>query len=97
MDDAFVQLHEMMDTLEDGTVSDMSPEERLAEGRRQAQRDLDNIREGDGPSPRALSRIYRILNKGVGGYASAQQRVRSQQLMRDMTRRLRGQPLDGGG
>jgi hypothetical protein len=97
IDGVFIRIHEMMDTLDDGQVSDMTPEERLAEGRRQAERDERNIREGEGPPARMLSRMYRIVDKGIGGYANPQQRIRGQQMMRDMVRRMRGQPLDGGG
>ena len=97
VDGAFVQIHEMMDMLDNGRMSNQTPEQRLAEGREQAQRDLEMMKSGDGPSARMMSRLYRILNDGVGSHASPQQQVRGRQLMRDMTRRLRGQPLSGPG
>jgi len=97
LDGVFIQLHEMGETLERGEVGERTPEERLAEGRSQAQRDREMMKDGEGPSSRALSRLYRILDDGIGGHASPQERVRGQLLMRDMTRRLRGEPLSGGG
>ena len=96
VDGIFIELHEMMETL-GGDANGKTADERLAEGRQQAQRDAEMVQEGNGPSSRALARISRILNDGVGGHASPQQKVRGQLLMRDMTRRLRGQPLSGGG
>lgn len=96
VDGIFIELHEMMETL-GGDANGKSADERLAEGRQQAQRDAEMVKDGSGPSSRALARISRILNDGVGGHATPQQKVRGQLLMRDMTRRLRGQPLSGGG
>ena len=91
LDKAFVDFTKMMETL-GGRPRDVSDEERLAEGRREAARDMERIKENPerGPSSEMAGRMFQFMNEGVGKYASAQQRVRGQQMMRDMVRRMRG-------
>lgn len=78
-----------------GEVSDKSDAERLAEVRRQAQRDVENMRSGRfNPPGRALGRMFTIMRDNVGGHASPAQQARGMLLMRDMVRHFRG---TGGG
>lgn len=96
LDNTFVEFTKMMEAVA-GEPRDVSDEERLAEGRRQAQRDLEVMRSGDRrPPAQALGRMFRFMNEGVGGHASPTQRVRGQQMMRDMVRHLRGQDVSTG-
>jgi hypothetical protein len=91
LDKTFVDFTKMMETL-GGRPRDISDEERLAEGRRQAARDMERIKENPsrGPSSEMAGQMFQFMNEGVGKFASAQQRVRGQQMMRDMVRRMRG-------
>ncbi len=90
LDKTFIEFTKMMESLA-GEARDISDEERLAEGRRQAQRDLEVMRSGDrGPRNEDLGRMFTFMNRDVGQHASGAQRARGQQMMRDMSRRLRG-------
>ncbi|MCC6229227.1 MAG: hypothetical protein IT432_08385 [Phycisphaerales bacterium] len=91
LDKTFVDFTKMMETL-GGRPRDVSDEERLAEGRRQAARDMERIKENPdrAPTSEMAGRMFQFMNEGVGKFASAQQRVRGQQMMRDMVRRMRG-------
>lgn len=96
LDDAFVEFTKMMEGV-GGRVRDVSDAERLAEGRRQAQRDIENMRDPKrAPSNEQLGRVFRMMNEDVGKHATPQQRFRGAQMMRDMTRRLRGQDIHTG-
>jgi hypothetical protein len=96
LDETFVGFTKMMEGI-GGRVRNVSDEERLAEGRRQAQRDVETMRNpSKGPSNEALGRMYSFMNNDVGSHASPQQRVRGQQMMRDMVRRLRNQDIHTG-
>ncbi|MBL8761307.1 MAG: hypothetical protein JNL50_08405, partial [Phycisphaerae bacterium] len=77
LDQTFVDFTKMMETLA-GQPRDVSDEERLAEGRRQAQRDIERIKENPdrAPSGEMAGRMFQFMNEGVGKHASAQQRVR---------------------
>ena len=96
LDQTFIEFTKMAETLA-GEPRDISDADRLAEGRRQAERDEKNIRDGRGPSGRMLGRMYGVVRDGVGSHAAPQQRTRGQLMMRDMTRRLRGEDLNGPG
>jgi len=96
LDQSFVEFTKMMESL-GGKPRDISDEERLAEGRRQAQRDLEAMRSGErGPRNEEMGRMFTFMNRDVGQHASGSQRVRGQQMMRDMTRRLRGLDVSTG-
>lgn len=96
LDKTFIEFTKMMEGL-GGRARDVSDEERLAEGRRQAERDLKVMRNPTGgPSNKDLAQVAVFMDKDVGKHASAQQRSRGQQMMRDMTRRLRGQDITTG-
>lgn len=94
LDRAFIEMGRAMETV-GGDVREVSDADRLAEGRQQAQRDLEMLRTGRGPSTRALSRMFTLARDDVGGHANPAQRTRGQLMMRDMIRRLRGEPLTG--
>ncbi len=96
VDQSFVEFTKMMEAV-GGKPRDISDEERLAEGKRQAQRDMKNMSDPERrPPSEALGRMFTFMNQDVGQHANPQQRVRGQQLMRDMTRRLRGEDLKTG-
>lgn len=71
-----------------------SDQERLAEARRQAQRDEQNLREGrNAPPARAQGRIIHFLRENVASHAAPAQRARGQLMLRDMTLYLRGEGI----
>ncbi len=94
LDQVVIEFSRMGETLS-GETSEATDTERLAEAREQARRDLEMMRSGQGPSNRLLARACRIMNDDIGGHASGAQRSRGALMMRDMTRRLRGEPLNG--
>lgn len=94
--DAFVQFETTLEMM-GGNVRDRSPEERLERAKRQAQRDREALKSGEGPPARAFGRMFDVMNNNIGGHASPLERRRGELLMRDMTRFLRGQPVGGGG
>lgn len=96
VDKSFVDFTKMMEAI-GGQPRNISDEERLAEGKRQAQRDMKNMSDPERRPPgEAMGRMFTFMNQDVGRHANPQQRVRGQQLMRDMTRRLRGEDLSTG-
>jgi hypothetical protein len=91
-----VEMHKLGDTLE-GKTRDMTDEQRLAEVFRQAERDekmLKNPR--NRPNDAQFGRMFKFVFRGVGSYATPQQRARGAQLMRDMVRHLRGRDISTG-
>lgn len=94
LDNVVLEFSKMGETLS-GEPTDATDAERLAEAREQARRDLEVMRSGRGPSNRLLARAARIMNDDIGGHASGAQRSRGALMMRDMTRRLRGESLNG--
>ncbi|MEO1278936.1 MAG: hypothetical protein AAFV77_08275 [Planctomycetota bacterium] len=93
--EAFVEFETTLEMM-GGNVRDRSPEDRLERARRQAQRDQDALKSGEGPPARVFGRMFDVMNNNVGAHASPMERRRGELLMRDMTRFLRGQPLGGG-
>ena len=89
LDNAFVEFTKMLETVA-GEPRDISDEERLAEGRRQAERDKKEFAREGGPPPRALGRLFQFANGDMGRHASPAQRSRGQVMMMDMVRRMRG-------
>lgn len=93
---SIVEFTKMMEGVA-GESRNLSDEDRLAEMKRQAQRDADAMqRPGSSPSGRQMGRMFNFMNEGVGGQATPAQRVRGAQLMRDMVRHLRGEDLATG-
>jgi len=90
---------EMVRTMEamDGTPTDRSDEEILAEGRRQAQRDMRMLSNPETrPSGRQAGRIFAFMREDMGGNATPQERARVAPFVRDMVRRMRGQDIQTG-
>ena len=96
LDKTFVDFMKNMEAL-GGNPRDISDQDRLAEVKKQAQRDRQAMREpGRGPDGEALGSVYNFMNNDVGSRANPQQRVRGQQLLRDMGRHFRGQDPETG-
>lgn len=74
----------------DATASD---DELLDRARRDAKREQEYLREGR-QSPEQVGRMFTFMHESVGPHASAHQRARLGLFVRDMTRVLRGEPLD---
>ncbi|MEO1008795.1 MAG: hypothetical protein AAFX79_09515 [Planctomycetota bacterium] len=94
--DAFVRFEQATEVMS-GNVRDRDPEERLRRGRAQAKRDQEMMRSGNGPPSRVAGRLFDVMSNDIGGHATPLQRQRGHQLMRDMTRFLRGQDIATGG
>jgi len=60
LDGTFIEMYRLMETMS-GEESGRTDSEILAEGRQQAQRDLERMREGEGPGARTASRLYSIM------------------------------------
>jgi hypothetical protein len=89
LDQTFVNFGKTLESLS-GETRDVSDEDRLKEGREQARRDKELFQSGKGPGGGQLSRMSDMMNN-VGRFTPPQQQARAQQLMRDMTRHLRGE------
>lgn len=102
LDKTVVEFLKTMESFNPGGPRDISDEKRLEEARAQAQRDQNMVRSGELSSGQ-LGRMADFMRNGMGRFAAPQTQTRAAQLMRDMTRHLRGQdvatgkPLPGGG
>ncbi len=95
LDQTLVNFEKMMETMA-GVTSDKTDEQRLAEARKQVKRDQEMLSKGEGPSAGQLTRMADLMRNRVGQHSPPQQQQRGMQLMRDMTRHLRGQdPVTG--
>ena len=95
LDTALLNLEKMMETTA-GVTSNKTDEERLKEARQQAKRDQEMMAKGQGPTAGQLARMADLMRNRVGEHSPPQQQQRGMQLMRDMTRHLRGQdPVTG--
>ncbi|USO00216.1 MAG: hypothetical protein H6810_06025 [Phycisphaeraceae bacterium] len=88
--DAYLGLVGMMD-FADGEVGEHTPEELLAEGQRQAKRDLARFEKGRVGADEVV-RVFDIMNNKVGAHMSGHQKVRISAMFRDMTEMLRKGP-----
>ena len=89
LENAFVDFTKMMEGVA-GQTRDISDEERLAEGKRQAERDKRAMSDPNRqPGGEALGRFFSFMNNNVGSHATPQQRMRGQLMMRDMVRYFR--------
>lgn len=97
LENAYVEFTKLMESV-GGSPRDISDEERLDEARRNAQRDRERLRDPDRRQPdgESLGRVFSFMNTNVGSHASPQQRLRGQQMMRDMVRHFRGQDPETG-
>lgn len=102
LDATVVEFLKTMESFDPNGPRNISDEKRLEEARAQAQRDQSMIRSGELSSGQ-LGRMADFMRNGMGRFAAPQTQTRAAQLMRDMTRHLRGQdvatgkPLPGGG
>lgn len=93
IESSFVALFKTMDAL-DGRETDKSDDEIVSEGKREAERGKEWIKQQDRERlGRNTGRMVLTLNDTVAKQASAQQRGRMTLVMRDMTRHLRGEPI----
>lgn len=95
LDDLFLDMAKLMETMA-GVTNTQSDEERLADAREQAKKDQDMFASGKGPSGGQMARMAGFMRNGMGQHSNPQQQQRGQQLMRDMTRHLRGQDPSTG-
>lgn len=93
LDQTFVDFTRMMETLA-GEESGLSDEERLAQAREQSQREERRRADpGFEPSGEGFGRAFNFMREDVGRNAPPAQRARGQQMLRDMTRRFRGEDV----
>jgi len=95
LDNSYIEFTKMMETLAGSPVHE-TDSDRLAEGRREAQRGRDMMKDGRGPDAEGLRRMFNFMTKNVGGNATPQQRARGAALMRDMASRMRGERVSRG-
>lgn len=89
LDNTFLEFSHLMDTLS-GQTNPKTDEERLKEARDQAKRDQDMFQSGKGPTGSQIARMTDFMRNRMGQHSNPQQQLRGQQLMRDMTRHMRG-------
>lgn len=90
LDQVVLDMTKLMETV-GGIQSDKTDEQRLKEARAQSKRDVEMLDSGKGPTAGQLARMGDFMRNRVGSNSSPQQQARGMQLMRDMTRHLRGQ------
>jgi hypothetical protein len=95
LDKTMLEMTRLMETV-GGFTDTRTDEEKIAEARKQAKRDQDMLSKGQGPTAGQLARMADLMRNRVGQHSPPQQQQRGMQLMRDMTRHLRGQdPVTG--
>ncbi len=87
LDDAFVRLARLTAPF-DSSIDGKTDEEILERGKRDAQRDMQAMEEGE-ITAKDASRMLVFMNKQAGKSASVTQQQRLTLFMRDMSRRLR--------
>lgn len=104
LEGTFVEFAKMMELATEGKPRDVSDEDRVNEMRAQVQSDMKDIKDPENrPDNEQLAGFLGFMNNKVASRATAQQRTRGQQMLRDMTRHFRGQdiatgkPKNGGG
>lgn len=96
LDKTFLDFIKTMEAVA-GEPSDKSDDERLADVRKQAQRDRERMgQSGRAPRGQDLSRVMRFMDSNVGGNATPEQRSRGALMMRDMMRHFRNQDISTG-
>lgn len=98
IEDSMLDLVKTVESLGRGGVPrDVPDDERLADMKRDAQRDQKRMAEGDRQETgKFAGRVFEFMQSNVGTNASPEQRAKGTLLMRDMTRHLRGQDLNTG-
>ena len=96
LDQTFLNFVKTMETVA-GESRDKPDEERLAEVRRQANRDRERMKDPKRqPKGEDMGRMFRFMDQNVGGHASPEQRTRGAMMMRDMVRHFRNQDVSTG-
>ena len=95
LEDSFADMTKKMEAVA-GVTRNVSDADRVAEVRRQAQRDKQNIEAGKGPGGAMAGRMVDMLQKNVGSKASPAQRGRGAAMMRDMGRYFRNEDIRTG-
>ena len=97
LEKTYVEFTKTMEELV-GESSGKSDEQRLAEGKSQAKRDMEWAKKNPDrmPNGRMIGTAFAVMNNNVGAHATPEQKVRGQQMMRDMVRYFRGQDLTTG-
>jgi hypothetical protein len=98
IEDSLIDIIETVESLGRGGVPrDVPREERLAEMKRNAQRDQDRMSRGSAAQAGEMTaRVFGFMQQNVGVNATPVERARGTLMMRDMTRYLRGQDLTTG-
>lgn len=95
LDQTLLDMTKMLESVA-GVENSKSDAERLADARAQAKRDQDMFATGKGPTGTQMARMAAGMRQSILKNGSPQQQARAQQLMRDMTRHLRGQDVSTG-
>lgn len=96
LEGTFVEFTKMMEAVA-GEQRDVSDEQRVAEMQGQVQRDMKDIKDPEKrPDNRQLADFMGFMNNTVAARANAQQRVRGQQMLRDMVRHFRNEDIATG-
>lgn len=95
MDQTVVDFMRMMDSFNPRGPREATDEKLLEEARTQASRDVNAVRSGQ-LSSGDLGQMADFMRNGMGRFAAPQTQTRAAQLMRDMTRHLRGQDIVTG-
>lgn len=102
LDQTFLEFIKMMEAV-GGEPKDIPDEKRLADVRKQSDRDRAQMADPTrAPSGKELGRMFTFMDRTVGGHASPEKRQRGMLMMRDMVRHFRnqdtatGKPAGGG-
>ncbi len=96
LEGTFVEFSKMMEAVA-GDQREVSDADRINEMRSQVKEDMQEIKDPDRrPDNEQLADFMGFMNNTVASRANAQQRVRGQQMMRDMVRHFRGQDIATG-
>lgn len=83
----FIEFQKTMEGLA-GVNRDITDEQRLERGRRQAQRDAELVKDGEVPAD-VMLRMFDVVNNGIGEHADGHQKARISKMMRDMAYTMR--------
>jgi hypothetical protein len=95
LDKTVVDFLKTMESFNPNGPRNISDEKRLEEAKAQANRDKNAIRSGE-MSSGDLGQMADFMRNGMGKFAAPQTQTRAAQMMRDMTRHLRGQDIATG-
>ncbi|MCL4221550.1 MAG: hypothetical protein KJZ65_09275 [Phycisphaerales bacterium] len=87
VENTFIEFQKTLEKLA-GEERNISDEDRLIEGRRQAKRDLEFVQSGRMPVENTV-RMITFLNNGVGQHASGHQKIRINSMISQMVKTLR--------